>query len=81
MNSFGTPDRCDTCPGRLACRCLKITEETVIETAAALGLHTVSDLRRHTGAGDGCTACHQRLRLLLTHAQSSSSSSPICSVR
>ena len=81
MNGFNTSDRCNACPGRLACHCLGVTEEAVLEAATVLGASTVNDLRRLTGAGDGCTACHQRLRLLLVSAQSSSSSSPICSVR
>ena len=80
MNGFSTSDRCDTCPGRLACHCLGVTEEAVLEAVAVLGATSVNELRRLTGAGDGCTACHQRLRLLLVQAQSSSSS-PICSVR
>jgi bacterioferritin-associated ferredoxin len=81
MNAFDTPERCDTCPGRLACHCLGVTEEAVLEAASLSGAATINDLRRLTGAGDGCTACHQRLRLLLVRAQSSSSPSPICSVR
>jgi bacterioferritin-associated ferredoxin len=80
MNGSPTPERCATCPGRLACHCLGVTEEAVLEAATVLGASTINDLRRLTGAGDGCTACHQRLRLLLVRAQSSSSS-PICSVR
>ena len=81
MHAPCTPDRCNACPGRYVCHCLKITEEEVVEAVAVLGLSTVSEVRRHTGAGDGCTACHQRLRLLVVACTQSSSSSPICSVR
>ena len=72
---------CGDCPGRYACRCLRITEEEVVQAVTTLRLRTVDELRRHTGAGDGCTACHRTLRLLLHQHAQSSSSSPICSVR
>jgi len=70
---------CSTCPGRLVCHCLRVTEEVVLETVAALSLRTVKEVRQHTGAGDGCTACHRKIRRLLEQqAQSSSpSSSPV----
>jgi bacterioferritin-associated ferredoxin len=48
-------------------------------------IQTVKDIRQHTGAGDGCTACLKQLRryLELRTVQSASSSlvEPICSVR
>jgi bacterioferritin-associated ferredoxin len=68
------------CSGRMACYCLGITEADVTETIVALQLRTVREIRRHTGAGDGCTACHQVLKQLL-EAHSSSSPEVICSVR
>ena len=72
---------CGDCPGRFICRCLKITEDEVVQAATSLGLQTVTDVRRATGAGDGCTACHRALRRVLEMVQPSSSSPPICSVR
>jgi bacterioferritin-associated ferredoxin len=39
-----------------------VTEETILATLAVFELHTVKELRQHTGAGEGCTACHRRLR-------------------
>ncbi|MCI0348027.1 MAG: (2Fe-2S)-binding protein [Acidobacteriales bacterium] len=53
------------CSARVACRCLQVSEEVVLEAVTTLGLRTVKDIRRHTGAGDGCTACHQQLCELL----------------
>jgi bacterioferritin-associated ferredoxin len=43
----------------------------------------VQEVRNHTGAGDGCTACHSRLREFLTvHGYASSPALPdICSVK
>jgi bacterioferritin-associated ferredoxin len=76
---------CQGCSGRLLCRCLQITEEAVAEAVSLFGLTTVKEVRERTGAGDGCTACHRRIRLVLQQvradqqlAQSPSSSpSPI----
>jgi bacterioferritin-associated ferredoxin len=70
---------CDDCPGRIVCHCLQVTEEMLLEAVATFELRTVKDVRRHTGAGDGCTACHKRLgqylerRASLPVLQSSSS--------
>ena len=74
---------CTGCPGRVLCHCLQITEEAVVEAASLFGLTTVKEVRERTGAGDGCTACHRRIRLVLQEmrvereAQSPSSPSPI----
>jgi bacterioferritin-associated ferredoxin len=73
---------CQTCPGHVVCHCLQVTEETILHALAVFELRTLKDVRQHTGAGDGCTACHRRLRHLLGRqegaAQSpSSSASPI----
>ena len=74
---------CEGCPARVLCHCLQITEEAVVEAASLFGLTTVKEVRERTGAGDGCTACHRRIRLVLQRvrveeeAQSASSSSPI----
>jgi bacterioferritin-associated ferredoxin len=73
------------CPGRLVCRCLGVTEAVLIEALVTLEIRTLQDLCRETGAGDGCTACHQLLRRYLEgqaySSSSSSSAAPICSVR
>jgi bacterioferritin-associated ferredoxin len=45
-----------------------------------LGLQSIKEIRSHTGAGDGCTACHGCLRDLLER-YAYSSPEPICSVR
>jgi bacterioferritin-associated ferredoxin len=46
----------------MVCHCLQITEEMIVEAVAVLNLSTLQELRACTGAGDGCTACHKRLR-------------------
>jgi NAD(P)H-nitrite reductase large subunit len=92
-------DSCRTCPDtgivgvgraeRVVCRCLQVTESALVEALTTLQLRTLKDVRRHTGAGDGCTACHKRLcrYLELYGAQPCpappppSSEPPICSVR
>jgi bacterioferritin-associated ferredoxin len=79
---------CNGCPkdlsnrpaGRLICRCLQVTEETLLDALSRTEIRTVKELRVHTGAGDGCTACHRLLQKYLEQ-QNYPSSSPICSVR
>ncbi len=82
MDSICTRNDCGSCPGQYVCHCLRITEDEVVGAVTRLGLRTLDELARHTGAGAGCTACHRGLRLLLElTAQASSSPSPICSLR
>ena len=59
----------DPCPGdcglRYVCRCLRVTEEVIAEAFATQDIRTLRDIRSHTGAGDGCMACHRRLKAFL----------------
>ncbi len=50
----------------MICHCLQVTEEMVQEALAVLEAPTLEQLRVATGAGDGCTACHRRLRQYLS---------------
>ena len=77
------PGPCAGCPDRVVCRCLKVTEAVVVEAIVTLGVRTIKELKAVTGAGDGCTCCHQELHgYLEVHAEVHSSSSPdICSAR
>ncbi len=70
---------CDACLVRVVCRCLQVTDAALVEALATHDLRTLKDVRRHTGAGDGCTACHRELAAYLEAY--SSSAAPICSVR
>jgi len=71
--------QCSTCPGRVICRCLQVTEETLLEALATGEIGTVRDVRDATGAGEGCTACHRTIaRYIERHC---SSALPICSAR
>lgn len=76
MESCCSPESCDRCPARLVCRCLQVTEDEIRQALALDAVQTVHDLRRLTGAGDGCTACRRELELLIDAHYSS-----ICSVR
>jgi bacterioferritin-associated ferredoxin len=62
MNGTCSIDRCDTCPGRVVCRCLQVTEDEIVTVISGLGLRNLHDVRRATGAGDGCTCCHEEIR-------------------
>lgn len=44
------------------CRCLGIAEHDLIEAIVNLELRTVREIRSRTGAGDGCLACHKKLK-------------------
>jgi bacterioferritin-associated ferredoxin len=85
----GNAPGCSSCTDcsvgqRFVCRCLQVTEADVLRALSTFAVRTVRELRKLTGAGDGCTACHRLLaRYLDRFAQSSLSSSaePICSVR
>ncbi|GIW78963.1 MAG: hypothetical protein KatS3mg105_0770 [Gemmatales bacterium] len=61
------PDNCATCPVHYFCHCLKVTEARVLE-ALESGL-TVEQIKRETGAGEGCTACHRKLVALFEQRQ------------
>jgi bacterioferritin-associated ferredoxin len=65
MDACHTSAGCADCSVRFVCRCLRITEEIVLSAVRDHDIQTLKDLRTLTGAGDGCTACHQELRRLL----------------
>ncbi len=69
-----------SCPDRVVCRCLGVTEEAVISAIVTLGLRTVKEVRQATEAGDGCTCCHRELAAYLA-VYSPSSSPVICSAK
>jgi bacterioferritin-associated ferredoxin len=54
-----------SCADRVVCRCLKVTETVIIGAIRGLSLTTVTELKRITGAGDGCTCCHRELKQYL----------------
>jgi NifU-like protein len=73
---------CGSCPARVVCHCLQVTEEVLLDAVRTFELRTVKDVRQHTGAGDGCTACHRKIRQFLEQhrlqeVQSASLPSPI----
>ena len=77
MDTF-PPSQSERC-SLFVCHCLQVSEERLIEALATCPIRTLSDIRQHTGAGDGCTACHRRLKELLE--TQNYSSVPICSAR
>jgi bacterioferritin-associated ferredoxin len=44
---------------------LQVTEEHLVKLIARFGLGTIQEVQKHTGAGDGCTCCHQELQQYL----------------
>ena len=68
MQHFFSHERCHACPDRVVCHCLQVLESQVVETLNTHEIRNLRELRRATGAGDGCTCCHDQLRMLIeTH--------------
>ena len=61
MSTTCTAERCDTCPSKVVCRCLNVTEEQVVNLITGCGVRSIRELRQYTNAGDGCTCCHTEL--------------------
>lgn len=59
--------------GPVICHCLQVTESDLMTALQTLEIRTVRDVRRATGAGDGCTACHRKIQ---SYIDSYASSSP-----
>ena len=48
MNSCPVrPSDCHTCPGRVVCRCLQVTEEVLLEALTTFELRTITDELDH----------------------------------
>jgi bacterioferritin-associated ferredoxin len=62
MNQPCTPEACDDCSDKVVCRCLQVTEAQVVRMITRLELRTVRDVRKMTGAGEGCTCCHAKIQ-------------------
>lgn len=69
------------CSDRVVCRCLQVTEEDLLDVLTTHEVQDLKDVRRHTGAGAGCMACHRLIREYLRRHAYSSSSLPSCSER
>jgi NifU-like protein len=65
MNPTCSAEQCLTCSDRLVCRCLRVTEEQIVHAIHTGDVQTMRDIRDYTGAGDGCTCCHQEIRGIL----------------
>jgi bacterioferritin-associated ferredoxin len=61
-HTFCAAESCHGCPERVVCRCLNITEQEIVGAITTRDLSSIRELRRHTGAGDGCTCCHEVLK-------------------
>jgi NAD(P)H-nitrite reductase large subunit len=70
---------CQMYGGPMICHCLQITEVQLVTALTASDLKTLREVRRRTGAGTGCNACHGRIQLYLDNY--SASSAEICSAR
>src|SRR5262245_33436469 len=53
------------CAGEVVCHCLQVTQGELMAALATRRIRTLKDIKRETGAGDGCMVCHRRLRRYL----------------
>jgi bacterioferritin-associated ferredoxin len=44
---------------------VSVTEAALVDALTSREIKTLKDIRRLTGAGDGCTACHKLLKTYL----------------
>ena len=51
-----------TCSEQIVCACLQVTEAQLGEALRASNARSIQELKRKTGAGEGCTACHSALK-------------------
>jgi NAD(P)H-nitrite reductase large subunit len=50
------------CSDRVVCRCLRVTESELVEALSTEEIRDLKEVRRHTGAGSGCMACHRLIK-------------------
>jgi len=50
---------------RLVCRCLGVASFRIFDAARARGLASVAEVTKATGAGGGCTTCHEEIEEIL----------------
>jgi NAD(P)H-nitrite reductase large subunit len=63
QSTFSSPRA--VCGEKIVCACLRVTAGTLMEALGTGSVQTLKDLKRETGAGDGCMACHRLLRRYL----------------
>ena len=64
---------CSPSSDKVICRCLCVRESTVAEAIDLYGAQTWRDVRRLTGAGDGCNSCHCAIKDLLLRKRAEAS--------
>ena len=69
------------CSDRIVCGCLQVTELELVEALSTEEIRDLQDVRRRTGAGSGCMACHRLIKKYLERRRYACPSSPICSDR
>ena len=62
----------------LVCHCFEVTESEIRRVIDTVDSQSVEDVRRHTAAGDGCTACHCRIRRMLAGLPASCGIYEVC---
>lgn len=55
-----------SCPDRVVCRCLDVTESELIAAIQTHKVVNLQELKVVTDAGNGCTCCHKELAVYLS---------------
>lgn len=53
----------------LLCRCLAVSESQVRDAVVLHGCDSVRAIGAHNGAGEGCTACHCKIKQLISEVR------------
>ncbi|MBC7819951.1 MAG: (2Fe-2S)-binding protein [Planctomycetaceae bacterium] len=69
------------CCEDVICHCLKVTQAEVESAIVTSDDPSLRCVMRMTGAGTGCTACHQAIRNLVRAQCPPAASSPTCVMR
>lgn len=69
------------CSEDVICHCLKVTQAEVESAIVTSDEPSLRCVMRMTGAGTGCTACHQKIRNLIQTQCPPAASSPTCVIR
>ncbi len=58
MDSCSPLQMCPNSSDKIVCRCLQISEDAILKALEKNEIRSLFDIRRLTGAGEGCTSCH-----------------------
>ncbi len=70
---------CQMYGGPTVCHCMQVTEDQLVEALTTMDIRSVRDVRRLTGAGNGCNACHRKIQSFIDSHVSAAIGLPVYS--